>query len=269
VGEFVGHDAAGLHFLQMVVADGGSGVHCGFDVALLEEVALFGGIGPDSGVAIGLELDADGDGVGHFRIVFDFLADFSLDARDFLHVVADLVSNYVGLREFAGSAELIFEFGEEAEVEIDLFVTGTVKGAGGGLGEATGGIDSAAIEDQFCVTVLRDDFRPGVLHVIEDERDELDFALFGGALRGAGGRALRGLRGGGATQERREQIAFENETQDQQDQYAADADVDAAGETSAAAAGTVVFDIVADSAWGPTHVNLLATFAASDQSTIR
>ena len=269
MGEFVGHDAAGLHFLQMVVADGGCCIHGGFYVALLEQVALFGGIGPDSGVAIGLELDADGDGVGHSRVVFDFLADFSLDAGDFLHVVADLVSNYVGLREFAGSAELIFEFGEEAEVEINLFVTGTVKGAGGGLGEATGGIDAAAIEDQFCVTVLRDDFRPGVLHVIEDERNELDFALFGGALRGAGRRALRGLRGGGATQERREQIAFENETQDQQDQYAADADVDAAGESSAAAAGTVVFDIIADSAWGPTHVNLLVTFAASDQSTIR
>ena len=108
MGEFVGHDAAGLHFLEMVVADGGCGVHCGFDVALLEEVALFGGIGPDSGVAIGLELDADGDGIGHSRIALHLLADFSLDARDFLHVVADLVSNYVGLREFAGSAELIF-----------------------------------------------------------------------------------------------------------------------------------------------------------------
>ena len=269
MGEFVGHDAAGLHFLQMVVADGGCSIHGGFYVALLEQVALFGGIGPDSGVAIGLELDADGDGVGHSRIAFHFSADSLLDAGDFLHVVADLVGNYVGLREFAGSAELIFEFGEEAEVEINLFVTGTVKGAGGGLGEATGGIDSAAIEDQFCMTVLRDDFRPSVLHVIENERDELDFALFGGALRGAGRRALRGLRGGGATQERREQIAFENETQDQQDQYAADADVDAAGESSAAAAGTVVFYVVADSAWGPTHVNLLVTFAASDQSTIR
>jgi len=108
VGEFVGHDAAGLHLLQVVVADRGSGVHCGFDVALLEEVALFGGIGPDSGVAIGLELDADGDGIGHSRIALHLLADFSLDARDFLHVVADLVSTYVGLREFAGSAELIF-----------------------------------------------------------------------------------------------------------------------------------------------------------------
>src|ERR1700691_1826794 len=208
----------------MVVADGGCGVHGGFYVALLEQVALFGGIGPDSGVAIGFELDADGDGVGHSRVVFDFLADFSLDAGDFLHVVADLVSNYVGLREFAGSAELIFEFGEEAEVEINLFVTGTVKGAGGGLGEATGGIDSTAIENQFCATGLRDDFRPCVLHVIENERDELDFALFGGALRGAGGGALRGLRGGGATQERREQIAFENKTKDKEDQIAADAE---------------------------------------------
>jgi hypothetical protein len=38
--------------------------------------------------------------------------------------------------------------------------------------------------------------------------------------------------------------------------------VDATWESSAAAAGTVVFHIVADSAWGPTHVNLLVTFSA-------
>jgi hypothetical protein len=39
--------------------------------------------------------------------------------------------------------------------------------------------------------------------------------------------------------------------------------VDAAGESSApAAAGTVIFYVVADSAWGPTHVNLLVTFSA-------
>lgn len=58
------------------------------------------------------------------------------------------------------------------------------------------------------------------------------------------------------------QVAFENKTQNQEDQYAANADVDTAWESSAAAAGTVVLYIVADSAWGPTHVNLLVTFAA-------
>ena len=262
MGELVGHDAAGLHFLQMVVADSGCGVHCGLYVSLLQEIALLGGISPNAGIAIGLELDADGDGVGHFRIVFDFLANFSLDSRDFLYVVADFVSDHVSLREFSRCAEAIFEFGEKAEVEIDLFVTGTVKRASGGLREAAGGIDAAAIKDQFCVTILRDDFRPGILHVIENERNELDFALFGGAPRGAGGCALRGFRSGGAAQKRREQVAFEDKTQDEEDQYAPDADVDAAWESTSAAAGTVVFDVVADSAWGPTHVNLLVTSAA-------
>ena len=36
VGEFVGHDTAGLHFLQVVVANGGRGVHGGFYVALFQ-----------------------------------------------------------------------------------------------------------------------------------------------------------------------------------------------------------------------------------------
>ena len=260
MGEFVGHDAAGLHFLQVVVADGGCGVHGGFHVALLQEIALLCGIGPDSRVAIGLELDTDGDGVGHSRIAFHFLADFSLGARDFLHVVADLVSDHVSLGEFARSAEPSLHFVEKAEVEINLFVAGTVKRAGSGLREAAGGIDATAIEDEFCVAIIRNDLCPRVLHIVENERNELDFALLGGALLGSGGRALCGFSRGGAAQERSEQVTFENKTQDQEDQYPADADVDAAGESSAAAAGAVVFHIVADSAWRPTHINLPVTF---------
>ena len=144
---------------------------------------------------------------------------------------------------------------EEAEVEVNLFVAGTVKGAGGGLRQAAGGIDAAAIEDQFCVAIVGKDFGPGVLDVVENEGNELDFALFGGALLGSGGRTLGGFRGGGTAEERRKQVAFENKTEDQKDQDAADADVNAAGEASAAAAGAVVFYVVADSAGCPTHVS--------------
>ncbi len=259
MGELVGHDAAGCHFLQVVVADGGCGVHGGIHVALFQEVALLGGVGPHAGVAIGLEFDTDRDGVGHSRTAFHFLADFLLGAHNFLHMMADFVSDYVGLREFAGSAEMIFQFREETEVEVNLFVAGTVERAGGGLREAAGGIDAAAIEHQFCVTIIGDDFGPGVLHVVENEGDELDFVLFGGALLGCGGRALRRLRGGGTAQKRREQVAFKNKTQDQQYQDAADADVNAAGKSSAAAAGAIVFYVVAYSAWCPTHVNLPVT----------
>jgi hypothetical protein len=175
--------------------------------------------------------------------------------------MADFVSDHVGLREFAGCAELIFEFGEEAEVEINLFVAGTVKGAGGSLGEAAGGINATAIKNQFCVTIVGDDFRPSALHIVENERDELDFTLFRGALLGTGGRALGGFRSGGTAEERRKQVAFKNKTEDQKDQDSANADVYAAGESSAAAAGTVVFYVVADSAGCPTHENLLVTLA--------
>jgi hypothetical protein len=145
VSEFVGHYTAGFHFLQVVVADGGSGVDGRINVALFQKIALLRGVGPDSGIAIGLEFNAYGDGIGHFGILLHFLANFLLGADDFLHMMADLVSDYVGLREFAGSAELIFQFVEKAQVEVNLLVAGTIKGAGGGLREAAGGIDAAAV----------------------------------------------------------------------------------------------------------------------------
>ena len=175
--------------------------------------------------------------------------------------MTDFVSDHVGLRELAGCAELIFEFREEAQVEVNLFITGTIKRAGGGPRQAAGGIDATAIEHQFCVTIIADDFGPGVLHVVENEGNELDFALFGGALLGSGWRTLRGFGSGGTAQERRKQVAFKNKTEDQKDQDAANANVNAAGESSAAAAGAVVFYVVADSAGCPTHENLLVILA--------
>ena len=130
------------------------------------------------------------------------------------------------------------------------------------MGEAAGGINATAIKNQFCVTIVGDDFGPGGLDIVENERDELDFALFRGALLGSGWRALRGFRSGGTAEERRKQVAFKNKTEDQKDQDSADADVNAAGEASAAAAGAVVFYVVADSAGCPTHENLLVRLAA-------
>ena len=57
-------DVTGAHPLKAIVADGGSGSKPGFNIARIEEIALFGGVAPDSSEAVGLELDADGKPVG-------------------------------------------------------------------------------------------------------------------------------------------------------------------------------------------------------------
>src|SRR5271168_218799 len=52
------HGAGGLA-LQPVVTHGGRGADRRLDVARLEQVALLRRVGPDSGEAVGLELEAD------------------------------------------------------------------------------------------------------------------------------------------------------------------------------------------------------------------
>ena len=66
--------------------------------ALLEQVALLGGVGPHSRVTVGLELHRD-------RV--------PLRPEEALHVVTDLVGDHVGLREVAGGTELGIERPEE------------------------------------------------------------------------------------------------------------------------------------------------------------
>ena len=101
MGEFIGHHAAGGLFLEAVVAYCGCGIYCGGDVALVDQVALLGGIAPDAGEAIGLQFEKHGELIGGAGIALLFGADGAFDAEDFLDVVADFVGDDVGLREFA------------------------------------------------------------------------------------------------------------------------------------------------------------------------
>jgi len=132
-----GADLASAHALNAVIADGGGGVERLVHVTRFDDLSFLGGVRPDAGKAIGLQLHADGKIVVSAWIGVHGLLDFALNAEHALDMVPDLVSQYIGLGKISGRAEAAFEFVIEAEVDVDLLVDGAVKGSGGGLGEAT------------------------------------------------------------------------------------------------------------------------------------
>jgi len=60
---------------------------------------------PDSGEAIGLQLHFDGERLLRARILFLQLSQFTLDAKNILHVMAKLVCDFISLSKFTRSAE--------------------------------------------------------------------------------------------------------------------------------------------------------------------
>jgi hypothetical protein len=93
-------------------------------------------------------------------------------------VVADLVRQHVGLREFAGRAELPLQLVIEAQIDVDLFVQRTVEGSGSGLRHAAGRGRRIAEQHELGSAVgdaglLGEDFLPRFLRIVEHKRDEL------------------------------------------------------------------------------------------------
>jgi hypothetical protein len=105
VGEGLGADVALRHSLEAVVADGGGGIKAGFDVGLVDHLAVGGGGGPDAGETVGLQLGHDGELVLGAGILTLKGAHLTLDAEHVLHVVADFMSDNVGLSKVAGGTE--------------------------------------------------------------------------------------------------------------------------------------------------------------------
>ena len=90
-----------------VVADRGRGVEALLDVAGLDEAALLGGVAPDAGVAVGLELEPDGQLVGLLGAgALLRLAHLVAGAEQVLHVVPELVGEDVDAGEVARRVEL-------------------------------------------------------------------------------------------------------------------------------------------------------------------
>lgn len=116
----VGHLAAVGLALQIVVADFAGHVHGVGNVAVFNRAEhLVVLISPDSGIEIGLELEAHADFVGFFlgqaRHLFVSLGK---RAEQILHVVPHLVGYHIGIGEVASAADAAFHGLEKVEVDI-------------------------------------------------------------------------------------------------------------------------------------------------------
>ena len=252
---------AAAHALQMVVADGGGGAEGSGDVVLVDDVALGGGVRPDAGEAVGLEFEVDGELISFARNLFRQPAHFALDAGELLDVVAEFVSENVGLGEVSRVAAHAFEVIPEIEIDVDLFIGWTIEGAGRGLGSSAAGVGGVAVEDKLRVAVLQalsgKDLGPGPLRVIEDEADQLGFAVIGGAGRrtvGIGGCGVWGdVRAAAAGEECSDVVLTGEEADDEQEEDADEADAAAAETASAAGGAPAIFYIGTHSSWCPVH----------------
>ena len=91
MGPGLGIYASGGLLLDPVVAHRGGGVERLVDVARFEEVALLGGVRPDAGEAVGLELEPDRERVGLTGSLLLARRTLPLMPEQVLHVMADLV----------------------------------------------------------------------------------------------------------------------------------------------------------------------------------
>ena len=83
---------------------------------------------PDSGVVVGLELKPDTDRVRlGLADTVHFLVGLPERAQKILDVMTDLMGDHVGVGQVAVRSDLPLHRGEEAEVDIDALVGGTVE----------------------------------------------------------------------------------------------------------------------------------------------
>src|SRR5215813_2821761 len=99
--ESIGHDIALTPPLQPIVTDSGCRLHGSFDIARLDEPPLFlCVVRPHPGKAVGLQLNSNLDLITLSRIHTALRLLYPRwDAKQILHVVADLVRDPIGLGE--------------------------------------------------------------------------------------------------------------------------------------------------------------------------
>ena len=126
MGESFGDDVSLGAFLQRVVADLRRGIQPFLDIAFFENfVFTIGEARPNAGEAIGLQLNTDGQriGVPFARAALTRLH-FLHDAQQILHVVADFVSDHIGLCEVAGRLKALAQLAVKGEIDVNFLSLG-------------------------------------------------------------------------------------------------------------------------------------------------
>ena len=135
-------------------------------------------MGPDTGEKIGLQLQANRQviRVGLAR-PFLFRVDSITDAQQFLHMMAHLVGDDVGLGKVARCAQPAFHRFVKTQVDVDPLIRRTVEGADCGALYAARRLDPVAEQHQLGFTVgatlLAEEFRPHLLGVRQHDGHEL------------------------------------------------------------------------------------------------
>ncbi len=130
--ERVRHHPALTLLLQIIVADGGSGVERFLKITDFEPVmALLRVVGPDTGEAVGLQLLANQQATVAFHARAALACGLYLlrYPEQGLYVMADLVRDDISLGEVAGGGEARSHLIEELKVEVHLPVTWAVERA--------------------------------------------------------------------------------------------------------------------------------------------
>src|ERR1039457_7630417 len=90
--------------------------------------------------------------------------------------MTDLMRKHIGFGKLSRHSEALLQFIVEAQINVYLLVTGTVKRSAGGLRHATSGIDAVAEQHQLGVPVAHalgaEDLGPSLLRVVKHEREK-------------------------------------------------------------------------------------------------
>src|SRR6267154_4775519 len=191
-------------------------------------------------------------GIRFTRIVFLHLVHLAFDAEQFLHVMPEFVGDDISLRELAGGAEATIELIEKTELDVDPFVFRTIERPGGGARSAAFGLRGVAEQDELGVAIgfaglLGKKLRPCFLCVVERKGHERDQRALRTIARRIGLPDLRWTGGCSATAQQGEKIGFEDEAENQENDGAADSDVQAAELEASASTRLIaaIFDVLA------------------------
>src|SRR5258708_6081054 len=167
-------------------------------------------------------------------------------------MMPEFVRDYIGLGELAGSAEAAIQLIEKTEIDVDPFVFRTIERPGGGACSAASGLRGVTEQDELGVAIgfaglLGKKLRPCFLCVVERKGHERDQWALRSIARRIGLTDLRWTGGCSATAQQREKIGFEDEAANQENDGAADADVQAAELEAAASSALIaaIFDVLA------------------------